>query len=145
MPFRSQKCGIPTVYCGDNTTLPTNDSPVTYHNSNYYSRKGTQRECLTKGFGAGMYSEKSKTIPGNSLQKIKYIGEIHEDKFIQNNINNIQDLKTFLNNNNRTSNKNLLKKCLTKNNGILDKRAYNSVLLYFHSQNVRGLPSCKEI
>jgi hypothetical protein len=138
--FDTDLCSIPRVYCGDRDAIPERRIGDDF----YYTRKGTPKECLMVGFGGGMMTERGKTLPQNSLQKIKYIGEKYEDKFKAKNVQNINDLVEYANwNPNNFSD--LLAEILVKKNGVVDKKAKNSVLLHLHRKGVTNLPSCDRI
>jgi hypothetical protein len=140
--FNQENCRIPTVYCGTETVLPTSKKG----SDAYYVRHGTAHECMSKGFGAGMISVQLKGLPANSLRHIKYVGEVYEQKFIDNDINTVTSLLKFSNTNNKKTLENLLKKIFVKKDGVFDKRAYNSTLLYlFRNGNKNSLPPCQKI
>lgn len=135
--FDTDLCSIPRVYCGDRDVVPER----VRGNDFYYTRKGTPKECLMVGFGGGMMSERGKTLPQASLQKIKYVGEKYEDKFKSHGIQNIKDLTEYANWNSNKFNE-LLSEVLVKKNGVLDKKARNSVLLHLHRAGANNLPGC---
>lgn len=134
--FDPDYCAVPSLWCGDN------DMPTRITNDKKYTGKGTRAYCMKKGYGAGMYAERAKSLPPSSLKNIKYIGDEYEKKFMVYKINTIQDLKQ------RGKNPKSLDKILlivfTKSDGVLDKRGYNSVLLYLYRNGTSNLPSCKK-
>lgn len=139
MTFNFRDCIIPTVWCG-NGNIPTKVSE-----DKKYSRIGTRLECMKKGFGAGMYSEKKKLLSPESLQNIKYVGEIFEQNFKKNNIHTLDDLVEFAKKKRSSEIKKVLYKVLEKKNKQFDKRAYNSVLLYLFHHGGKDLPLCRRI
>ena len=138
--FNPKKCAIPTVYCGNGPVPKRKDNDDTY-----YSGLGTPYQCMQKGFGAGMHSEKNKSLPKNSVQNIKYVGEVYESNFKKRNINTIDDLVEYASSHEEKEIKKLLKKVFDKHNGILDQRAYNSTLLFLYKKGIQQLPSCVTI
>lgn len=134
--FRIQDCYIPEVWCGDSDQIPQ-----TLHKK--YSRVGTRRECLKKGFGAGMYTERNKNLPQNSLQQIKYVGPVYEQNFEdEEGITTIPQLINFASGQSKVQLEQSLKKILVKNNGVVDTKAYNSVILFLYQKGIRNVPSC---
>ena len=127
--FDRVKCQPKRVWCGKG------DMPLGY------LRDGTRHECLQQGFGAGSYTEKAKRLPYNSLQRIKYVGEIHEKSFRGVGIYTLEDLKKWTSKNSTTINA-MLRKVLRKSNEALDVRAYNHVLLWLDENGAKKLPSC---
>jgi hypothetical protein len=138
--FDVDRCAIPTVYCGSGAVPERKKG-----DDKYYTGVGTPYQCMQKGFGAGMYSEKNKSIPKTSVQTIKYVGEVYERNFKNHKINYLEDLKKYANSHNEEELKELLKDVFDKSGGILDKRAYNSTLLYLYKNGVENLPQCKII
>ena len=138
MSFRPSDCAIPQLWCGEGK-MPKNTNEVRY------LRAGTPHECMKKGFGAGMYSEKAKRLPSYSLQKIKYVGETHEDNFKKEGIKTTQDLITKMRGKTTAQISTILRKVLVMKNGRTDMRAFNSVLLFLHGAAVTGLPKCEKI
>jgi hypothetical protein len=111
-----------------------------------YLRKGTAEECMKKGFGAGMMNEKTKNLPSSSLQKIKYIGETHEDNFKSKRIGTTTALLNFAKSHSENEVKELLSKVLKKKGGAgLDGRAYNSVIMWLYGKGVKDVPECKAL
>jgi len=141
--FNPLQCLIPTVYCGNK------DIPPKYKtgDKNIFKRKGTSRECFTKGFGAGMYSNKLKNTPGGSLKTIPYIGERYESNFKEYTprINNTDDLMKFCKTKTIDHIYKMLRKVLLKKNNIVDEKAYNSVLMYLYDSGIKKLPVCVKL
>lgn len=136
--FDREKCSIPVVYCGDKTEIPRKP----FSKDTHYVRKGTSRECLSKGFGSGMITEKLKHLSIDSLQRIKYVGEKYEKKFIEVGIKSTTSLLRIMGNSSRKEIEKSLKAILVKKNGILDMRAYNSVILFLLDNGITRLPEC---
>jgi hypothetical protein len=134
MSFDPARCVIPRIYCGNRNALP-----------NGYSRFGLRAECLRQGFGAGMFQEREKTLARNSLQRIKYVGDVFERNFRREGITNVDDLLEVMGNLREDNRKRLLKRIFTKANGTFDGRGYNSTLLWLHNRGMRGLPKCKRL
>jgi len=141
--FDFKKCKIPTVYCGKEKTIPKSKSI----DDRYYIRKGTPYECMTKGIGMGIITVSLKGIPANSVRHIKYVGEVYSKNLSKNNVKNIGDLIKYSKKNSNVSLEKLLKKSFTKKDGKLDKRAYNSTLMYLAKNGVdhKKLPVCSKI
>lgn len=139
--FNPKKCVIPTIYCGKDKIVPE-----TIHNNTKYIRHGTSYECMTKGFGAGLIAEKLKNLPANSLQRIKYIGDIHEANFKKSGIHTTTQLISRVKKLKTNAVEKLLKNILKRKNGTLDTRAYNSSLLFVYQNGVSiNLPQCVNI
>lgn len=135
--FDISMCAIPTVWCGQGE-IPRKQR----NKDSYYFKKGTPYECMQKGFGAGMITERKTTMDENSLQQIKYVGETYEDLFISMGIENIDDLQRYALENDRVEFSSLLDNVLVKKGGAKDTRAYNSVLAHLYRRGVKRLPSC---
>lgn len=133
-----KKCQIPTVWCG------TSKMPKTSKDGyNYYTRIGTPFECMKVGYGAGTMS--SKSFAKNSLRNIKYIGEIHEESFKKSKISTTTQLITRTNKKPRDYIIKLLNKILTKSDGKIDQRAFNSVAIFLYHNDIDITESCKKI
>lgn len=141
--FNIRDCAIPVVWCGLSDDVPkykVGDKKV-------YKRTGTRVECMRAGFGAGTYTERNKKLPKNSLKHIRYIGDQHELSFKRDGIHTSVKLRQIA----RTLSKNklsgMLRSLLRTKTDKLDKRAYNSVILYLHSTGVstEKLPRCSKI
>jgi hypothetical protein len=136
MAFNRGRCSIPTVYCGDAERIP--DAPA----DTRYTRKGTRQECLSKGIGAGQAIERTKNLPKSSLQTIKYIGPIYDSKFHDMNIDTRKDLIRYARNHTKNELYKLLKGALSKSNGTIDRRAFNSVLMMLDDAGVEDMMQC---
>lgn len=138
MSFVFEECIIPKVWCG-NGKVPK---------GNTYAHTGTPTECLKIGFGAGMHNERSKHLSKDSLQQIKYVGEIYEVKFKKEGIKTIANLLKFSKDKAKTILQKMLIKVFTRSaNGGLDKRAYNSTLVYLYQHGIAtgNIPKCSKI
>ena len=140
MSFDITECAIPVLWCG-NGAIPTTKRG----SKKRYYKKGTAHECMKVGFGAGMNKERKKNLPPTSLQQIKYVGEVFEDNFRRSKINNLPALRKWVNGKSAESIKSLLTKVFTTKKGSIDKRAYNSTLMYLNKQTNATLPRCSRI
>lgn len=130
--FDKKRCEVKTVYCG-------NGSPTKKH-----SRKGTQYECLKKGFGSGLWSEKTKHLSKNSLQRIPYVNGTIEIRLSSYGIKTMTQLKLFMRRLDMEEKREFLyDMCMDK--GVMDFKAYNSILLFLFDNSVQKLPSCQQI
>lgn len=137
MSFNFEECAIPTVWCGDGRRPKRKkDSETVYY------RTGSRYECMKKGFGAGMYTEKKKNLPASSIQQIKYVGEVYEKRFRLKGIKNLRGLHKHLQNSSSFQTQSLLQGVFTKKGGTLDRRAYNSTLMYLYRHGIGNLPRC---
>jgi hypothetical protein len=137
-PFKLEECSIPTVWCGNGVVpQPTKKKR--------YTRTGTPFECLRKGFGAGTITERKKYLAGDSLQHIKYIGDVYENNFIRAGIRNTTELLDFARDVRVKDVQGLLQEVCRNKSGNIDARAYNSVILYLHKHGSHNLPSCIHI
>ncbi len=134
MSFDEKKCRIPTVYCGTGN-VPGDDDDVKY------TGKGNSYQCMQKGFGAGMHTERRKSLGASSLQTIKYVNEKHEASFKRDGVNTITMLKQKCRNMSRDQISTFLKKHLKKGDTV-DKKAYNMVLLHLYRNGMSTLPQC---
>jgi len=137
MSFEIEKCAIPTVWCGKG-------APPKRKGLKWYSKTGSRYECMKKGFGAGTVAEKRKHLPDNSLQQIPYVGDVYEKKFKRNGISNTGQLLQEAQNRSRTGLRTLLQRIFTKRRGGLDKRAYNSTIVFLYQHGIGHVPSCSE-
>lgn len=135
MSFNPQSCIIPEIWCGNSSTPPKTKGKK-------YIRAGSRYECLKKGIGSGIHQERRKKLPNSSLQQIKYVGETYETNFRGVGISNIPQLIREMKNKTSKEVETLLKRILTKSDGKLDTRAYNSTLLFLYQNGNSGLPSC---
>lgn len=133
--FNTDNCAIPKTWCGKGP-MP-----------NKYAKVGTRSECLQIGFGAGMYSEKAKNIPPTSLRQIKYVGEKYENRFKRKNISTTTHLLKFATKNSKTTIQTLLIHVFMRKSTGLDKRGYNSTIMYLYSHGIAAakIPSCSKI
>jgi hypothetical protein len=142
--FNSKQCLVPTVWCGKGAS-PKNKKD--YKNNNEYLREGSKEECLQKGFGAGMIIERNKNLSENSLQKIKYVGEVYEANFLKIGINNSDDLLRVSQTKTQEQLSNIIQKAVTKKDRKIDNRAYNHILLWLYQHGISEyrLPACSLI
>lgn len=141
-PFDSDKCLIPTVWCGEEEDPP---NKIDRKNNTIYTEGGTRGQCLQKGFGAGMHSEKAKSLSQTSLQNIKYVGEKFEEKFKSKGIRDLPSLANWCRTKNEAQVKKLLSEVFKRSNGIIDYRGYNSTLLWLNTSGLTEIPSCKKL
>ena len=137
MAFDPRQCVIKKVWCGN--------GPIPANKREEYSRPGSKYECLQSGFGAGASSERAKTLPGDSLQHIKYVGPKHDAAFSDHGIQTRAALEMYARSHTAAEVHTLLTSVLQRGSKGLDKRAYNSVLLYVYGRGVTRLPQCKRI
>ena len=135
MSFNIEKCAIPTIWCGKG-------APPKRKGLKWYAKTGSRYECMKKGFGAGAASERKKYIPNDSLQQIPYIGDVYERKFKRAGIPDISQLLHEAENHNKNSLKSLLQKIFTRKRGGLDKRAYNSTIVFLYQHGIGHIPPC---
>lgn len=141
MAFNPKKCAFGSVYCGTQISIP--ESKIF---NTYYTRRGTPNECLRKGIGIALYEQNLKTLPKNSLQRIKYIGVKYNNNFKNKNIKTTISLLKFAKSNSVANIEKLLKSVLKKSNSnVIDRRAYNSVLMYLYMNGYTKIPQCKKI
>ncbi len=138
MSFNIDACIIKQPWCGESNAIPIKKKK-------YYSKVGTRYECMKKGFGAGSNIEKRKGLSASSLQNIPYIGPKMESNFKSNGINTITQLKTTMKNKSALEKNNLLKKILVTSKGLLDKKSYNSTIMFLYQGGILNLPACKNI
>jgi hypothetical protein len=134
MTFNPNNCKTKSVFCG-NGKIPKGE----------YSRKGTPYECLQKGFGAATFTERQKSLPKDSLQRIRYVGPLIEKKFKSKKITTTSALIKFVRGNSVNNIEQLLNYVLKKSNNTIDKKAYNAILLYLYQNGNNKLPVCKKI
>lgn len=136
--YSRKNCAIPSVWCGKKTKVyPFNK------NDNIYIRDGSGYECLQKGIGVAKFSN----TPPQSLQSIRYIGKIHEANFQEEGIETIADLNSFLSDKSKNFADKFLQNVLTKKNGTLDKKAFNSVCMFLEDSGrpKNQIPVCQKI
>jgi len=136
--FRVQDCIIPEIWCGDKNTPPKKKDKI-------YYKIGTRYECMKKGIGAGMHIERNESLPIDSLQQIKYVGEKHELAFKRAGIKTISSLIREMKGRTSKEMEVILKKILSKSDGVVDGRAYNHVVLYLYKHGIANVPQCKKI
>lgn len=137
MAFDLNACLIPTFWCGKGAVPASHKS-----GESRYSRAGSSYECMQQGFGAGSATERTKRLPRNSLQHIRFIGETYEANFARENINTTTDLVREMRGKRPQDISRMLKRVLTKSNGSHDKKAFNSVLMYLYRHGNGDLPQC---
>jgi hypothetical protein len=138
--FNEEDCYVPIPFCGEGDVLPKGKK-----NDTYYHRLGTRYECLKQGIGVGIHTEKRKDLPKNSLQQIKYIGEKLEGNFVKAGIRDITSLLREAGKKTSTQIESMLRPILKRKNGVIDERAYNSVVLYLYRHGIANVPKCKKI
>jgi hypothetical protein len=135
--FDVDKCAIPSVWCGKG------DVPKGVKDGVKYTRKGSAEECMKKGFGAGMMTEKAKNLPATSLQTIKYVGETHEQNFRNARIATTTALIKYAKTHTPANVKTMLTRVLKKKGDAgLDGKAYNSVILWLYHKGIKDVPEC---
>lgn len=135
--FDPQRCVIRKVWCG-NGSIPS-------HKREEYSGNGTRYQCLQQGIGAGSAIERTKNLPASSLQHIKYVGPKHDQKFIDRGIRDKNALVRYARNNSANDIDGLLRAVLDRGEKGLDRRAYNSVLMFIYNHGVTNLPQCERV
>jgi hypothetical protein len=138
--FVLSNCDIPVVWCGESEKPPKKAK-----DGKYYYKTGTRTECLRVGFGAGTHTERNNNLPSESLQQIKYIGETYEKGFKKAGYTDLSILRKKMRKKDHDEMRKILKKILTKKDGVLDARAYNSVIVYLYKHGIEDVPSCKKI
>ena len=136
MVFNKSACLVRKVYCG-NGKVPPDTATVKY------SRKGTQYECLRKGYGIADWEHRNKSLSKNSLQRIMYIGPKYEENFKKLKIYSTKSLVTKTAGLTKEEKKALVAKGCRRENGSVDQRAFNAVILFLYNQGQQELPSCK--
>lgn len=138
--FVLSDCDIPVVWCG-NSDKP----PKKAKDGKYYYKTGTRTECLRVGFGAGTHKERNDNLPADSLQQIKYVGEKHEKDFKSAGISTLSALRKEMKKRTTSEMEKILKRILVRADGVLDARAYNSVIVYLYKNGIGAVPACKKI
>ncbi len=138
MSFKVEDCIIPKVWCGKGNRPKRNSDT-------YYYKNGSRYECMRQGFGAGMYSERNKNLSANSLRHIKYVGDVFEQRFRKRGIATTTNLVKKMKEKSTNEIEKFLKRVFTRSNGGLDRRAYNSTILYLYRHGVRKVPKCSKI
>jgi hypothetical protein len=137
--FNIDDCLIPSVYCGNKRRIPRSSD------YNRYTRRGTAYECLRKGIGVGIYQEKDRRNKRDSLRNIRYVGTYYADRFKDERIRDIPALKRRVGRMTEGGIKRLIERVATNRSGNIDKRTYNSVILYLYRAGHRNVPRCKRI
>jgi hypothetical protein len=135
--FKIEDCQIPSVWCGKGN-IPRKTKVR-------YSRTGTRFECMKKGFGAGMNTEKMKYLPEDSLQRIRYIGKKYEDNFGTFGYRTTKDLIRGMKSKSQEEMESELLIICKKSTGAVDWKAYNSTIEYLYLNGVRHTPNCRRI
>ena len=139
MSFNKRDCIIPTLWCGNSNVPANSDKKV-------YSGAGTPYQCMKKGFGAGSNIERVKQLKKDnpiSLEHIKYVGPVFNQKFRKANIYNIIELISEMKKLSKTHKEVFLKNIFLKKDNTLDTKAYNSTLEYLSDHiNNNLLPQC---
>jgi hypothetical protein len=136
MGFNPRNCVEYSLWCGKT------EMPRGIKDNKLYYRNGSSSECLKVGFGAGIYSEKRRHYAPDDLRQIRYIGDKYTSNLSKIKIKTTTQLISKMKTLTVQEKQKILQKALTKEGGILDKRAYNSVLFYLHLQGVSRLPQC---
>jgi hypothetical protein len=136
MVFNKSNCIIRKIYCG-NGNLPKDTS------TKKYSRKGSNYECLQRGYGIADWEHRKKNLPEKSLQQIPYIGQTYEANFKKHKISSIDSLFNKIEVLSAEQKKELLLKICRKSTNAIDYKAFNSVILFLHERRVKNLPNCK--
>lgn len=140
MSFKLQECSIPVIWCG-NGDMPKKKVSSDTH----YYKTGTRYECMKKGFGAGMHTERKANLPDSSLQNIKYVGDVYEERFKSQNINTISQLLNYSLKSTPRQIEALLREVFKRKKSGVDQRAYNSTLIYLYRHGNGNLPKCSKI
>ena len=141
--FNPRDCAIPTIWCGKNS-IPR--QRYSKKDNVVYIKEGSRFECLQKGFGSGAAVERNKNISRFSLQQIKFVGPVYEENFKKNGIKTTTNLKKYAKTASSTDIEKLLQKVFVKKGKAgLDKKAYNSTLLYLYNSGIRHTPLCEKI
>jgi hypothetical protein len=136
MGFNKSNCIIRKIYCG-NGNVPKDTA------TKKYSRKGTNYECLQRGYGIADWEHRKKNLSQKSLQQIPYIGSAYEANFKKQKITSIDSLFNKIELLSAQQKKELLLKVCRKSTNAVDYKAFNSVLLFLHERRVKDLPQCK--
>ena len=141
MAFRFSDCAVPTVWCG-NGAVPQRDP----ESDTRYRRAGTRVECMRKGFGAGKYTEISRRLPAHSLRKIKYLSVDHDARLRDAGITRLNHLVHYAQTHAPEEINEFLQEIFTQGGTQpLDRKAYNSTLVYLYRHGVGELPRCTRI
>lgn len=138
MSFQPKKCLIKTVYCGDS---PFKEK-IDYGENTYQYKRGTSYECLKKGVGVGMYISMKNKYDIDDIAQIKYVGEKYRQRFRDNGVKTQKELINLLKPMPAKDKKEWLDSIFLKNNNVIDKRPYNTVLVLLYKNGVKRLPQC---
>lgn len=133
--FDPKACEIPKIWCGKG------------NKPNNYAKTGTPYDCMKIGFGAGMHTERNKHLPPTSLQNIKYVGDTFEKRFAKKKITSTTLLLKFATKSSKLQIDALLKEVFIRKGCGLDKRAYNSTLMYLYQHGIASvkIPLCTKL
>lgn len=135
-----RRCYNKSVWCGNGAV------PAQAKDGIIYTRQGTPMECLRKGVGVGLFEERKKGLPPGSLQLIKYVTAPQEQNLMNKQINTQQNLIEFASSKRSRKIRKVLTRALVTKGGELDKRAYNSVVLFLYmTRQIEELPDCVNI
>lgn len=135
--FNVHDCAIPEIWCGK--------GPPKKRGSKWYYKTGSRYDCLKKGFGAGSAKERRKNLPENSLQQIRYVGDVYERRFKQSRVATLDQLIREAQSRSKSNLQTFLKRIFTRRKGGLDKRAYNYTILFLYRHGIGHVPSCIRI
>lgn len=133
-------CKIPEIYCGAQNPMPYSGDAYSY-----YTRVGTGPECLKKGIGAGIYLEKKKNLSPVSVQNIKYVGDKFEKNFTDKGINTLNQLVNYIAGKSEAQIKKFLDEVCLQSNGVINKKAYNAIIIYLSMNGHYNLPKCHSL
>jgi len=92
-----------------------------------------------------MHTERKKNLPENSLQQIKYVGDVYEKKFKGAGISTISALRSQMSRKSTLEIERFLKRIFTRKGGALDQRAYNSTTAHLYRHGNGSVPRCSKI
>ena len=136
MPFNKSACLVRKVYCGDGK-VPKDTAEIKY------SRKGTQYECLKKGYGIAHWERHNKGLSKTSLQQIMYIGPKYETNFKRLKVYSIISLLKKTSEMSAAEKKSFIATGCKRENGSVDQKAFNAVVLFLYTKDQGDLPACK--
>lgn len=139
------RCLIPSTFCGKaESSIPASNLRENIR----YTERGSPITCLKKGVGIGRQIERQSALPSRSLQNIKYIGKIYEERFMSKRVRTLSQLVSYIRNHSSAHNGRFLREVLTNASGQVDQRAMNSVIhfLYYENESIRpNLPICRAL
>lgn len=135
MVFSRDRCVIRKIYCG-NGRKPSDTK------DKKYSRVGSRHECMKRGFGVADWEHRKKGLSSISLQQIPYIGEKYETNFKKARVYTIRSLMSRVRIMSVGDKKKLIEKGCKRAGGSIDKKAFNSVVLFLDDRGVKNLPNC---